>query len=136
MIGFTSQQAALFSDLSLRQLNYFDSTHLLSPSVQPAGGRGTRRLYSFRDVVSLRIIAKLRNQGISIQTIRRALTCLHAISQEELSAVVITVTGEDVALVEPDQLAVSLLKQPGQLCFLMDIGGVTHEVERAMRHVG
>lgn len=135
MIGFTTKQVAVFSHLTLRQLNYFDSTGLLSPSIQSAQGRGTYRLYSFRDVVALRLIAKLRKQGISLQAVRKAVDYLHVVEQTALSDGVLAINGEDVVLVERDQLAVSLLKQPGQLCFLIDMGGIMHEVEEAIHAV-
>ena len=136
MLGFTTKQVMSFTGLTSRQLNYFDTTGLLSPSVQPAHGRGTSRLYSFRDVVVLRLIAKLRRQGISLQTVRKAVDYLHTMEQTTLSDSVLAINGEDVVMVERDQLAVSLLKQPGQLCFLIDVGGITREVEDAIRAIG
>ncbi|MCL5012888.1 MAG: MerR family transcriptional regulator [Firmicutes bacterium] len=137
MAGFTTKQVMSFTDLTSRQLNYFDTTGLLSPSVKRAHGRGTSRLYSFRDVVALRLIAKLRRQGISLQAVRKAVNYLHTMKEQTtLSASVLAVNGNDVVLVERDQLVVSLLKQPGQLCFLIDLGGITREVEDAIRAVG
>ena len=136
MVGFTTQQAARFSQLTLRQVNYFDTTKLLSPSMQIAKGKGSRRLYSFRDVVALRLIAKLRSQGLSLQSVRKAIAYLRNLGQDDLSRVVFAINGDDVVLVEPDRLAVSLVEQPGQLCFLIGIGGITQEVEAAIRQVG
>jgi len=136
MLGFTTRQAGQFSELTLRQMNYFDTTGLLSPSIQAAQGRGTRKLYSFQDLVALRLIAKLRKQGASLQAIRRAITCLHGLGQHELTGVVFAVTEDDVTLVAPDQPAVSLVKCPGQLCFLIGVDGLAHEVEEAIRRVG
>ena len=136
MMGFTTKQVAVFTRLTSRQLNYFDTTGLLTPSVQPAQGRGTYRLYSFRDVVALRLVAKLRHQGVSLQAIRKAVDYLRAMEQTALPASILAINGDDVALVDRNQLAVSLLKKPGQLCFLIDVGGITHEVEEAIRSVG
>ncbi len=136
MMGFTTKQVAAFTQLTTRQLNYFDMINLLSPSVQSAQGRGTYRLYGFRDVVALRLIAKLRRQGISLQAVRKAVNYLHTMEQTTLSASVLAVNGDDVILVDQNQLAISLLKQPGQFCFLIDVGGITHEVEEAIRAVG
>ena len=136
MVAFTTKQVMSFTDLTSRQLNYFDTTGLLTPSVQPAQGRGTSRLYSFRDVVALRLIAKLRGQGISLQSVRRAVNYLHTMKQIALSASVLAFNGDDVVLVDRNQLAISLLQHPGQLCILIDVGGITHEVEEAIRAVG
>ncbi len=136
MMGFTTKQVAAFTGLTIRQLNYFDATGLLSPTVQSAQGRGTYRLYAFRDVVALRLIAKLRQQGISLQAIRNAVDYLRTMEQTALSASILAINGDDVVLVDRNQLAVSLLKHSGQLCFLIDVGGITHEVEETIRAVG
>ncbi len=136
MMGFTTKQVAAFTGLTIRQLTYFDITGLLSPSVQSAQGRGTYRLYAFRDVVALRLIAKLRHQGISLQAIRKAVDYLRTMEQTALSTSILAINGDDVVLVDRNQLAVSLLKRPGQFCFLIDVGGITHEVEEAIRAVG
>jgi DNA-binding transcriptional MerR regulator/predicted RNase H-like HicB family nuclease len=57
--------------VTYRQLVYWDGTGLLRPSVQKARGRGSRRLYSFEDLVELRVIAKLLAVHISLRTVRK-----------------------------------------------------------------
>ncbi len=136
MMGFTTKQVGMLTGLTFRQLNYFDNNSVLSPSVQPAQGRGTYRLYSFRDLVGLRMIAKLRHQGISLQAIRKAVTYLEKLETSQWSACVLALQGDDVVWVTPDQSAVSLLRHPGQLCFLIDVGRIKAEVESAIQAVG
>jgi DNA-binding transcriptional MerR regulator/predicted RNase H-like HicB family nuclease len=58
-------------DISYRQLDYWDKTGLLRPSIQKARGKGTRRLYSFEDLVELRVIASLLAVGISLPAVRK-----------------------------------------------------------------
>ncbi len=136
MIGFSVEQVARFTGLTARQLKYADATGLLAPSVQADRGRGKRRLYSFPDLVALRLIARLRLQGVSLQAIRKAVSYLHQLGREELPSMVLAVVDDDVTLVTPKQLAVSLVRRPGQLCFLIDLRGITEEVEAAIRAVG
>jgi DNA-binding transcriptional MerR regulator len=57
--------------LSARQLQYWDERRFLPPSVSAGAGRGRPRLYDFRDLVSLRVAADLRRQGVSLQLIRK-----------------------------------------------------------------
>lgn len=63
-------------DVSLRKLGYWDKMNLVKPSISHASGRGSRRLYSFLDVVELRTVQALRNEGVSLQKIRKAVAFL------------------------------------------------------------
>lgn len=144
MIGFTSAQVRSLTGLSTRQINYFDQTGLLQPSLQPAKGKGSFRYYSFRDLIALKTIAVLREKGgVSLQAIRKAVQYIQTIEGKMLSEVVLAVMGDDIVKIErrdPDQMAslvTSLVKQPGQLIYLfIDIASITEEIEQAIRNVG
>lgn len=68
--AFTANKVTTLTGLTKRQLQYWDERRFLAPSLSRRGGRGRRRLYDFRDLVSLRVAADLRRQGISLQVIR------------------------------------------------------------------
>jgi DNA-binding transcriptional MerR regulator len=70
--AFTSEKVRALTGLSARQLQYWDEQRFLSPSLRRKGGKGRRRLYDFRDLVSLRVAADLRRAGVSLQLIRAA----------------------------------------------------------------
>jgi DNA-binding transcriptional MerR regulator len=70
--AFTSEKVRALTGLSSRQLQYWDEQGFLSPSLCAGKGKGRRRLYDFRDLVSLRVAADLRRSGISLQLIRKA----------------------------------------------------------------
>lgn len=142
MMGFTTSQVKTLTGLTTRQINYFDQTGLLHPSLQQAHGKGTVRYYSFRDLIALKTIAVLRqNGGISLQTIRRAVEQIQHIEGRLLSEVVFTVMGDDVVEVvekgDPVSLARSLVRNPGQLLYMfIDIATITQEVQHAVSNVG
>ena len=74
MEGFTAQQACRLTGCTAHQLRYWDRVKLIQPSLQHTGGRpGRRRLYSFRDLVALRVVRSLLDNGMSVQRVRRAL---------------------------------------------------------------
>jgi DNA-binding transcriptional MerR regulator len=77
--AFTSKKVRALTNLTARQLQYWDERGFLSPSVSSRGGRGRRRLYDFRDLVSLRVAADLRENDISLQLIRKAVEHLRAL---------------------------------------------------------
>jgi DNA-binding transcriptional MerR regulator len=72
-MAYNSKTACKLVGISKRQIGYWDETHLIKPSVQEAGGRGTIRLYSFADLVQLAVVKSLIDQGISLQKIRKSI---------------------------------------------------------------
>ena len=70
--GFSAEVARKVVGISYRQLDYWDKTGLLRPAINQARGKGTRRVYSFEDLVELKVIAGLLAVGISLPTVRKA----------------------------------------------------------------
>ena len=75
-IGYTSNEVCKVIGISYRQLDYWDSSGFIQPSVARARGTGTSRMYSFIDLVCLRTAKKLRDSGISLQKIRKSVDFL------------------------------------------------------------
>ena len=76
--AYDSKMASRIVGVSLRQIQYWDERGFVRPSVKPAQGRGTKRLYSFHDLVCLKVVKDLAYHGISLQKIRR---CLQPLKQ-------------------------------------------------------
>ncbi len=70
--GFSADATRRIAGISYRQLDYWDKTALVRPSVQRARGKGSRRVYSFEDLVELRVVARLLDTGISLPAVRKA----------------------------------------------------------------
>jgi DNA-binding transcriptional MerR regulator len=70
--GFSADAARRIAGISYRQLDYWDKTTLVRPSVQHARGKGSRRVYAFEDLVELRVVARLLAAGISLPAVRKA----------------------------------------------------------------
>ena len=68
--AFTTKEAQRLTGLSSRRLQYWDETEFIRPSVAARKGRGSPRLYGFRDLVQLRVAAQLRDY-LSLQALRR-----------------------------------------------------------------
>lgn len=80
--AFTAERAMALAGVSKRQLQYWDERGFVTPSISPGEGRGRPRLYDFRDVLSLRVVADLRQQGISLQELRKVADHLRSLSYE------------------------------------------------------
>lgn len=73
---FGKKAAVALTHVSYRQLDHWATTGVVRPSIRGATGKGSRREYSFRDLVSLKVAKRLRDEGISLQKIRKALAYL------------------------------------------------------------
>ena len=68
--GYRGPTACKAAGITYRQLDYWARTGLVEPSVRPAGGSGTQRLYGFRDILVLKVVKRLLDTGVSLQQIR------------------------------------------------------------------
>lgn len=75
-MAFNAKTACKLTGITYRQLDYWDKTHFIKPSVSEAEGIGTVRLYSFPDLVQMRVAKTLKDQGVSLQKIRKSVTWL------------------------------------------------------------
>jgi DNA-binding transcriptional MerR regulator len=132
MEGFTAQQASRYTGCTAHQLRYWDRIGLVRPSVQPTGGRpGVRRLYSFRDLVSLKVIRSLLDNGMSLQRCRRAIEYLRkkAALEEHLSEVKLVTDGKSIFKVaRNDGEIIDALKE-GQMAFFLTLDGVARSID-------
>ena len=71
-MGFRGPIACSAAGITYRQLDYWARTGLVVPEIRSAGGSGTQRLYSFRDILMLKVVKRLLDAGISLQQIRTA----------------------------------------------------------------
>jgi DNA-binding transcriptional MerR regulator len=76
MDTYDSKTASGIVGVSLRQIQYWDEQGFIRPSVKLADGRGTKRLYSFQDLVCLKVVKDLTHHGLSLQKVRRCLRFL------------------------------------------------------------
>jgi DNA-binding transcriptional MerR regulator len=132
MEGFSAEQATRFTGCTSHQLRYWDRISLVKPTVQSTGGRpGVRRLYSFRDLVALRVIKSLLEGGMSLQRVRRAIEFLRkkAGLEEHLSEVKLVTDGRSVfKLARTDGELLDALKE-GQMAFFVAIGEISSTVD-------
>lgn len=84
-IGYRGASAAAAAGISYRQLDYWDRTLLVVPSIQTATGSGSQRLYSFRDILVLKLVKRLLDTGVSLQQIRIAVEQLKAAGVSDLA---------------------------------------------------
>ncbi len=79
---YTTAEVAYVSGFSVRQISYWAQQGIIAPSVQQAYGSGTRRRYSFDDLLQLRFVRQLISHGWSVQKIREAITKLREVMDD------------------------------------------------------
>ncbi len=124
MEGFTAAEARRYTGCTAHQLRYWDRIALVRPTIQATGGRpGVRRLYSFRDLVALKVVVSLLDGGMSLQRIRRAYEYLRrrADLESHLSEVKLLTDGRSIFEVAASDGEILDLLREGQLAFFLAI---------------
>ncbi|MFD4229012.1 MerR family transcriptional regulator [Streptomyces sp. NPDC058545] len=130
-IGYRGPTACAAAGITYRQLDYWARTGLVEPSVRPAYGSGTQRLYSFRDVVLLKIVKRFLDTGVALQNIRTTVQHLRARGFQDLERMTLMSDGATVYECSSPDEVVDLL-QGGQGVFGIAVGVVWRDVDAAL----
>jgi DNA-binding transcriptional MerR regulator len=130
-VGFRGPTACAAAGITYRQLDYWARTGLVEPTVRPASGSGTQRLYSFRDILVLKIVKRLLDTGVSLQQIRQAAQHLRERGVEDLAGITLMSDGASVYECTSADEVVDLV-QGGQGVFGIAVGRVWREVEATL----
>jgi DNA-binding transcriptional MerR regulator len=126
--GYRGPIACRAVSITYRQLDYWARTGLVEPSVRPATGSGTQRLYSFRDLLMLKVVKRLLDTGVSLQQIRTAVNVLRERGVEDLAQITLMSDGASVYECTSDDDVIDLING-GQGVFGISVGRVWREVE-------
>jgi DNA-binding transcriptional MerR regulator len=130
-VGFRGPTACAAAGITYRQLDYWARTGLVEPTVRSASGSGTQRLYSFRDILVLKIVKRLLDTGVSLQQIRQAAQHLRERGVEDLAGITLMSDGASVYECTSADEVVDLV-QGGQGVFGIAVGRVWREVEATL----
>jgi len=128
--GYRAPQVCKIVGITYRQLDYWARTGLLTPSIQTAQGSGSQRLYSFQDVVQLRVIKRLLDAGMSLKKIRQAMEILRQQfrSDRPLADVTLLSDGATIYAAQSADEVVDVFRR-GQGVFGIAVGPVQEELE-------
>jgi len=128
--GYRVPDVCKIVGITYRQLDYWARTDLVTPSVRDASGSGTQRLYSFQDLVTLRVIKSLLDTGVSLQRVRKAVE--HLTSMERpVAGVTLMSDGRGVYEAHSPEAVIDLLRQ-GQGVFAIAVDRVWDDMEKAI----
>jgi len=127
-VGYRGPTACAAAGITYRQLDYWARTALVEPSVRAAHGSGSQRLYSFRDILVLKVVKRLLDTGISLQQIRAAVDHLRDRGTSDLARLTLMSDGVSVYECASADEVVDLLAG-GQGVFGIALGRIWQEVD-------
>ena len=129
--GFSGRRAAQVAGISYRQLDYWARTHLVRPSLADAQGSGSRRLYSYRDLLELRVIKNLIDAGIRLETVREVFAYLRTKLGADVVSAHLVISGSSVVLCQGDEL-IDVMRRGQGVLNVLPLAGVKHDVDAAI----
>jgi DNA-binding transcriptional MerR regulator len=134
--GYSGPQVCAVVGVTYRQLDYWARTELLTPSITSASGSGSKRRYSYHDVVSLKVIKQLLDAGLSLQAARRAVECLRADLGADLASTQLVLTSTSSVLAHSNGEVVDLLAGGQGVFNIIPLAGVVAEVSSEIVQLG
>jgi DNA-binding transcriptional MerR regulator len=130
--SYSGTRAAEIVGITYRQLDYWARTDLIRPSLQSAKGSGSRRLYSYRDLLELKAIKNLLDAGIKLESVREVFRYLRDTLDEDVSTVNLVISGKSSVLVRTDEEIIDVLKAGQGVLNILPLGSVKDEVDAAI----
>jgi DNA-binding transcriptional MerR regulator len=127
-VGYRGQVACNAAGISYRQLDYWARTGLVAPTIRPAAGSGSQRLYGFRDIITLKVVKRLLDTGVSLPNIRVAVNHLRERGDADLANITLISDGASVYECTSDDEVIDLVRN-GQGVFGIAVGKVWAEVQ-------
>ena len=133
--GYRAPQVCNLVGITYRQLDYWARTDLIRPSISDASGSGSRRRYSYQDLLELRVIKTLLDAGIKLESVRDVFAYLREHVTTDIASAHLVINGSSVVLAQGDELIDVLANGQGVLNVL-SLAGVKDEVDAQLVPLG
>ncbi|MEP1125735.1 MAG: MerR family transcriptional regulator [Ilumatobacter sp.] len=129
VVGFSGTRTAKVVGITYRQLDYWARTDLIRPSLNDAAGSGSRRRYSYNDLLELKAIKKLLDAGIKLEQVRKVFENLREHVGVDIAAAHIVIDGGSVTLCNNQGELIDLINTGQSVLNVLSMGGVRTELE-------
>lgn len=133
--GFSGPTVCRLTGVTYRQLDYWARTNLVTPSVTPATGSGSKRAYSYGDVLEIKVIKSLLNSGLSLNRTRQAVECLRSALGADLASSSLVMSDSGSVLAKSDGDLVDLLRGGQGVFNIVPLAGVVAELTTMIRSI-
>jgi len=127
--GYSGQKTAEIVGITYRQLDYWARTNLVRPSLADAKGSGSRRRYSYRDLLELKAIKRLLDAGIKLEVVRDVFEYLRDELGADITQANLVIQGNKSVLIQTDGELIDLVKQGQGVLNILPLGGVKQEID-------
>lgn len=131
-MSFSGKKATEIVGISYRQLDYWTRTELISPSIQKGEGSGSRRRYSYKDLLELRVIKNLIDGGIKVEKIRKIFEYLKENLDQDVTKVNLVISGNKTVLVKSGDELIDILQQGQGVLNILPLATVKEEIDSAI----
>lgn len=131
--GYRGTVASKVAGITYRQLDYWARKQIVEPSITPSHGSGSRRLYSFKDVVILAVSKRLLDAGVNLQNVTAAIGFLSQRTTSQLENVTIMCDGQHVHECTTSEQMLDLLRS-GKAVFAVSVSSLWHQIADALEH--
>jgi DNA-binding transcriptional MerR regulator/predicted RNase H-like HicB family nuclease len=133
--GFNADAVRRLTGITYRQLDYWDNTGLVRPSVRGAKGKGSRRVYSFQDLVEVRVVSRMLSSGVSLPTVRKAVRFLtqhfdHV--ARPLAQLTLVANGKSVLVKMQDERHLLDATAEGQVVIAVAVAAIAEELKKTV----
>jgi DNA-binding transcriptional MerR regulator len=133
IFGFSGPTVCRLTGVTYRQLDYWARTDLVTPSVTPATGSGSKRSYSYGDVLEVKVIKSLLNSGVLLSRARQAVECLRTSLGADLAASSLVLSDAGSVLAHDDGELVDLLRGGQGVFNIVPLAKVVAELTTTIR---
>ena len=127
--GYSARSSAEIVGITYRQLDYWARTDLVRPSLADAEGSGSRRQYSYRDLLELKAIKTLLDAGIRLERVRRVFEFLHETLDEDVVEVNLVISGDSVLVRRGEDEIIDLLRKGQGVLNILPLAGVKEDLD-------
>lgn len=130
--GYTGKRAAEIVGITYRQLDYWARTDLIRPSVADAAGSGSRRSYSYQDLLELKVIKTLLDAGIRLETVRGIFEYMRNELGEDVVSANLVIQGHTSVLVRSGEEIIDLIQKGQGVLNVLPLAGVKQDLDASI----
>ncbi len=134
-IGYGGKKAAEIVGISYRQLDYWARTDLVRPTLADASGSGSRRKYSYRDLLELKVIKSLLDAGIRLELVRDVFTYLRDQLGEDVASANLVISGDQTVLTSDGEEMIDLVRKGQGVLNILPLSGVVEQVDASIHQL-
>jgi DNA-binding transcriptional MerR regulator len=130
--GFSGRRTAEIVGITYRQLDYWARTDLIRPTLADAAGSGSRRRYSYQDLLELKVVKNLLDAGIRLEQVRQVFTYLREQLGEDIASVNLVISGQRSVLARTGDEIIDLIRNGQGVLNVLPLAGVKDELDAAI----